>query len=286
MNKRQLEMRNFVRRFCKNRLAVIGLFCFTLIALLVIVLPPLMPYTEAEIDIIAFNAPPGSSHILGTDTVGRDVLTRLLYGGRVSLFVGIVSTMISVLIGIPLGLLSAFYRGWIENIVMRLADIFMTIPSTILILFLVSMFGPSIVTVTVVIGVLGWTKFARQIYGSVLTVREKDYVEAGVAIGQKDRLIIWRYVLPNAIAPIFISVTFRIASAIILESSLSFLGMGVQAPAASWGNMLYNAQSISILKNCMWMWLPPGLTLMTTILSINFIGNGLRDALDPKTALE
>ena len=286
MKKQHQELRHFIMRFCKNRLAVVGLVVFVLITALVVILPPFMPFTEAQIDVVAFNTPPSAKHILGTDTVGRDVLTRLLYGGRVSLFVGVVSTMISVLIGIPLGLLSAFYRGWIETIVMRLADIFMTIPSTILILFLVSMFGPSIVTVTVVIGVLGWTKFARQIYGSVLTVREKDYVEAGVAIGQKDSRIILRYVLPNAIAPIFISITFRIASAIILESSLSFLGMGVQAPAASWGNMLYNAQSISILKNCMWMWLPPGLTLMVTILSINFIGNGLRDALDPKTALD
>ena len=168
--------------------------------------------------------------------------------------------------------------------VMRLSDIFMSFPSTILILFLVSMFGPSIITVTVVIGVLGWPKFARQIYGSVLSIREKDYIEGAVAIGAKDKLIITRYILPNAVAPIFISITFRIASAIILESSLSFLGMGVQPPAASWGNMLYNAQSITILTSRPWMWVPPGLALVITILSINFIGNGLRDALDPKTA--
>lgn len=279
------ELRNFCKRFCKNKLAVIGLIVFTLILLIVCIVPPFLPYTEEFIDVTAFSAPPSAQHLLGTDTVARDVLSRLLYGGRVSLFVGIASTAISVLIGIPLGMLAAFYRGWFEILVMRAADVFMTIPSTILILFLVSMFGPSIVTVTVVIGVLGWTKFARQIYGSVLTVREKDYVEGGTAIGQRDSRIILRYILPNAIAPIFISITFRIASAIILESSLSFLGMGVQMPAASWGNMLYNAQSISILKDCAWMWLPPGLALVTTILSINFIGNGLRDALDPKTSI-
>ena len=255
------------------------------VTIIVLVVPPLLPYDEAQIDVVAFNAPPSEQHVLGTDTTGRDVLSRLLYGGRVSLFVGIISTLISVAIGIPLGLLAAFYRGWFETLVMRATDIFMTIPSTILILFLVSMFGPSIVTVTVVIGVLGWTKFARQIYGTVLSVREKDYVEGGKAIGQRDGVIIARYILPNAIAPIFISITFRIASAIILESSLSFLGMGVQMPAASWGNMLYNAQSITILKSCQWMWLPPGLALMITILSINFIGNGLRDALDPKTSI-
>lgn len=279
------EWRNFIKRFCKNKLAVLGLIVLVVVTIIVLVVPPLLPYDEAQIDVVAFNAPPSEQHVLGTDTTGRDVLSRLLYGGRVSLFVGIISTLISVAIGIPLGLLAAFYRGWFETLVMRATDIFMTIPSTILILFLVSMFGPSIVMVTVVIGVLGWTKFARQIYGTVLSVREKDYVEGGKAIGQRDGVIIARYILPNAIAPIFISITFRIASAIILESSLSFLGMGVQMPAASWGNMLYNAQSITILKSCQWMWLPPGLALMITILSINFIGNGLRDALDPKTSI-
>ena len=279
------EWRNFIKRFCKNKLAVLGLIVLVAVTIIVLVVPPFLPYDEAQIDVVAFNAPPSEQHVLGTDTTGRDVLSRLLYGGRVSLFVGIISTLISVAIGIPLGLLAAFYRGWFETLVMRATDIFMTIPSTILILFLVSMFGPSIVTVTVVIGVLGWTKFARQIYGTVLSVREKDYVEGGKAIGQRDGVIIARYILPNAIAPIFISITFRIASAIILESSLSFLGMGVQMPAASWGNMLYNAQSITILKSCQWMWLPPGLALMITILSINFIGNGLRDALDPKTSI-
>lgn len=285
MNQKKVEWFNFIKRYCKNKLAVIGLLVLALIVITVVIVPPLLPYNEAEIDVIAFNAPPSGQHLLGTDTTGRDVLARLLYGGRVSLFVGVISTLISVVIGIPLGLLAAFYRGWFETLVMRATDIFMTIPSTILILFLVSMFGPSIVTVTVVIGVLGWTKFARQIYASVLSVREKDYVEGGIAIGQRDSVIIQKYILPNAIAPIFISITFRIASAIILESSLSFLGMGVQMPAASWGNMLYNAQSITILKSCQWMWLPPGLALMVTILSINFVGNGLRDALDPKTSI-
>lgn len=228
---------SFIRRYCNNKLAVAGFFVLLTIALIVILVPPFLPFSEAEIDALAFNAPPGGKHILGGDDVGRDVLSRLLYGGRVSLFVGIISTAVSVVIGIPLGMIAAFYRGVFEIIVMRLSDIFMSFPATILILFLVSMFGPSIITVTVVIGVLGWPKFARQIYGSVLSVREKDYIEGGIAIGARDSKIITRYILPNAIAPIFISITFRIASAIILESSLSFLGMGVQPPAASWGNI-------------------------------------------------
>lgn len=281
--KKESSVLGFIKRYCRNKLAVAGFFILLVITVAVIAIPPFLPFSEADIDTLAFNMPPGGSHILGVDDVGRDILSRLLYGGRVSLFVGIISTFISVVIGIPLGLVSAFYRGAFEVMVMRLSDIFMSFPSTILILFLVSMFGPSIITVTVVIGVLGWPKFARQIYGTVLSVREKDYIEGAVAIGAKDRRIIARYILPNAIAPIFISITFRIASAIILESSLSFLGMGVQPPAASWGNMLYNAQSITVLTSRPWVWVPPGLALVVTILAINFIGNGLRDALDPKT---
>lgn len=284
-NKKESFMLGFIKRYCRNKLAVAGFFILLAITVVVIAVPPFLPFSEADIDILAFNTPPGGRHLLGADDVGRDILSRLLYGGRVSLFVGIISTFISVVIGIPLGLMSAFYRGIFEIMVMRLSDIFMSFPSTILILFLVSMFGPSIITVTVVIGVLGWPKFTRQIYGTVLSVREKDYIEGAVAIGAKDSRIITKYILPNAIAPIFISITFRIASAIILESSLSFLGMGVQPPASSWGNMLYNAQSITILTSRLWIWVPPGIALVATILAINFIGNGLRDALDPKTKL-
>ncbi len=274
---------NFLKKYCENKLAILGFFTLVVIILTVIIMPFFLKYSEAEIDPLAFNAPPSSEHLLGGDDVGRDVLSRLMYGGRVSLFVGITSTFISVIIGIPLGIFAAFYRGLIESIVMRLADIFLSFPSIILILFLVSMFGPSILTVTVVIGVLGWPFFARLIYGNVLSIKEKDYIEGAVAIGENSRRIVFKYILPNAIAPILIQVTFRIAAAIILESSLSFLGMGVQPPAASWGNMLYSAQSITILTERPWMWLPPGIALIITILSINFIGNGLRDALDPKT---
>lgn len=276
---------NFIKRFCKNKLAVAGFIVLVLISLLVIILPPFLTYSESEIDPLAFSSPPSSAHLLGGDDVGRDVFSRLVYGGRVSLFVGLLSTFISVLIGIPLGIIAAFYRGILESIIMRLSDVFLSFPSIILILFLVSIFGPSIITVTVVIGVLGWPLFARLIFGTVLSIREKDYIEGAVAIGETVRSIIFKYILPNAIAPILIQITFRIAAAIVLESSLSFLGMGVQPPAASWGNMLYNAQSITILTDKPWMWLPPGIALLVTILSINFVGNGLRDALDPKTKI-
>lgn len=284
-NRKKSLIINFIKRYSKNKLAIAGLIVLVSLTLLVIILPPFLPYAQDEIDPLAFNAPPSGTHLLGGDDVGRDVLSRLVYGGRVSLFVGIVSTLVSVLIGIPLGLLAAFYRGIFEVIVMRLSDIFLSFPSIILILFLVSIFGPSIITVTAVIGVLGWPLFARLIFGTVLSIKEKDFIEGATAIGESSGRIIIKYILPNAVAPILIQITFRIAAAIVLESSLSFLGMGVQPPAASWGNMLYNAQSITILTERPWMWLPPGLALILTILSINFVGNGLRDALDPKTKI-
>ena len=169
---------------------------------------------------------------------------------------------------------------------MRCADVFMSFPAMVLILVLVSVLGPSVATVTIVIGVLGWPKFARLIYGNVLSAREQDYVEAARAIGTKDGTILTKYILPNTFAPVLISFTFRAAQAIITESALSFLGMGVQAPQASWGNILYDAQSISVLSQRPWLWFPPGLALMITVLCINFLGDGARDALDTKMVIK
>jgi peptide/nickel transport system permease protein len=170
----------------------------------------------------------------------------------------------------------------VETVIMRCADIFMSFPNMILILVLASVLGQSVTTVTLVIGFLGWTEFARLIYASVLSVREKDYVESAKAIGAKNGTILLRYVLPNSFAPVIISFTFRTAQAIITESSLSFLGLGVQPPEASWGNILYYAQSISVLSTKLYMWVPAGVVLVLTVLSINFIGDGIRDALDTK----
>lgn len=169
---------------------------------------------------------------------------------------------------------------------MRAADIFMSFPSMILILVLVSVIGPSVWTVTLVIGILGWTDFAKLIYGNVLSVREKEYVESAKAVGTKDIPLLIKYVIPNAFAPILINFTFRTAQAIIQESALSFLGMGVQPPEASWGNILYAAQSITVLSSRPWLWVPPGILLVLTVSGINFIGDGIRDALDAKTKIK
>ena len=193
--------------------------------------------------------------------------------------------MISLCVGVPLGIIAGYYRKLPEACIMRVADVFMSFPAMILILVLVAVVGPSVWSVTLVIGVMGWPQFARLIYGNVLAVREKEYVESARAIGTKSAGVILKYILPNAFTPVLIAMTFRTAQAIIMESALSFLGMGVQPPQASWGNMMYDAQSITVLSSRPWMWIPPGICLILTVLSINFFGDGVRDALDPKMKL-
>lgn len=282
-NKKSSYMRDVIERFMSHKLAVIGLIVLLMMIIAVIFLPSILdldPYTSYMIG--GFNQKPSAEHWLGTDRTGRDIFARLVYGGRISLTVGILSTLISMIIGIPLGLLAGYFRGWVEIIIMRIADIFMSFPSMMLILVLVSVIGPSVVSITVVLGILGWTQFARLIHSRVLSIREKEYVESAKAIGTKNGKIMSKYILPNAFAPCLITMTFRTASSILMEASLSFLGMGVQPPTASWGNLMYEAKSIVVLSTQPWTWVPPGICLVITVLSINFFGDGLRDALDPK----
>ena len=263
-----------LQRFCAHKPAMVSAFVLTLEIILVIALPYILhldPYTS-DYEVM-FGSAPSALHWLGTDDIGRDIFARFIYGGRVSLSVGIISAVISMAVGVPLGLLAGYYRGIAETLIMRCADVFMSFPAMVLILVLVSVLGPSVATVTIVIGVLGWPKFARLIYGNVLSAT-------------KDGTILTKYILPNTFAPVLISFTFRAAQAIITESALSFLGMGVQAPQASWGNILYDAQSISVLSQRPWLWFPPGLALLITVLCINFLGDGARDALDTKMVIK
>lgn len=269
-------------KLLRHRAAVVGLCLLIVEVILVVALPPLMKLDPINSDYTAVNAAPGAAHLLGTDAIGRDIFARLVFGGRTSLLVGLLSTLISCLLGVPLGILAGYLRGRVETAVMRTADIFMSFPSIVIILVLVSVLGPSVWSVTLVIGVLGWTQFARLIYGSVLSVTQEEYVTSAKAIGTRTLPTILRYVLPNAVAPILIALTLHLAEAILTESSLSFLGLGVQPPQASWGNMLHDAQSLTVLSRRPWIWLPPGIAILTTVLSINFLGDGLRDALDPK----
>ena len=273
-----------VKKFMHNRKAVLGLIIVCFLVLAVILIPIFMkldPYTTDRA--VGFNKAPCSGHPLGTDDVGRDLFARLLYGGRISLFVGIMSTIISVLIGIPLGLIAGYFRGIAETVIMRVADAFMSFPTMVLILVLVAVCGPSILTVTVVIGVLGWTAIAKLIYGNVLSIREREYIQATKAIGMSTPKILLSEVLPNAIPPVWANISFRVAGAILTESSLSFLGMGVQTPQASWGNIIFAAQNLLVLTARPWVWFPPGICIILVVVGFNFIGEGVRDALDPKT---
>ena len=286
MKKEKIQKASYARevfdKLKAHKLAMLGVCVWIAEILIVVFLPIIMNLDPYSSDYAAFDAAPSSTHILGTDSIGRDLFARLIYGGRTSLLVGILSTLISLVIGVPLGLIAGYYRGAVEAVIMPVADVFMSFPSIVLILVLVSVLGPSVWSVTIVIGVLGWTSFARLIYANVLSVMEKEYVESARAVGTSDFWTIVKYILPNALPPILITVTFQTASAIITESSLSFLGMGVQPPEASWGNMLHDAQSITVLSRSPWVWLPPGLAIVITVLSINFFGDGVRDALDPK----
>lgn len=279
-------LKDVVERFCHHKAALISVFILAVIVLSSWLLPVIMnldPYTQDSANVYAN---PSSAHLLGTDPVGRDLFSRLIYGGRTSLTVGVLSMLISVLIGVPLGILAGYYRGWAEVLVLRMADVFMSFPSIILSMVLVSIVGPSVTSVTVVIGITGWPQFARIIYSKVIITREMEYVQSARATGIKDGRIMTQYILPNALSPVLINMTFRTAQAILMEASLSFLGIGVKSPAASWGNILQYAQTVSTLMMRPWMWLPAGLLMLITVVTVNFIGDGIRDALDPKLKIQ
>ena len=273
------------RRFVRHRLAVASLGLLIIIAATVIAAPLLTPYSPIKF-VGSGEDRPSREHPLGTDRLGRDVWSRLVYGGRASLSVGIVAVAISMVITIVLGCLAGYYGGWVDMLIMRITDVMMVFPGLILIMVVVSVIGPSIYNVMAVIGILGWTGTTRLLRGQILSVREWDFVTAARCIGVSDRHIMLRHILPNALAPLLVAATFGIAGAILTEAGLSYLGLGVLPPAPSWGSMLNGAQSIYILENFWWLWLPPGIAVFVTVLAINFLGDGLRDALDPRMSLD
>lgn len=274
--------RMVIRRFKKHKLAVAGLTIMTLLAIIAIFAPFVAPHDPYEVTGF-FAEAPSSDYWLGTDQTGRDQFSRLIYAARISLAVGIGSVLISVTIGTILGLISGFFGGWVDMAIMRLTDIFMSFPQLMLILVVVSIVGPSLWNVIFVLGLLGWTAVARLVRGSVLSIKQVDFVKAGVALGLGTPRLLAFHILPNVTAPILVNATFGIAGAILTEASLSFLGLGVQPPIASWGNMLTDAQSLTVLTSQPWLWVPPGVMIIIAVLSVNFIGDGLRDALDPKS---
>ncbi|MFB9325626.1 oligopeptide ABC transporter permease [Paenibacillus aurantiacus] len=269
------------RRFAKHKLAVLGLTVTVALALIALLATWLMPHSPYEVT-AQFSSPPSAAHWLGTDQVGRDVLSRLIIAARVSLIVGFATVAIYVAIGTLIGLVSAYFGGRTDAVIMRLTDMFLAFPFMMVILVIVSAIGASLPTIIAVIALFSWPSVALLVRSAVLSLKAQDFVSAGRALGYSTPRLLFRHILPNAIGPIIVNATFGVASAILSEAGLSFLGMGVQPPTASWGNMLSEAQSLTVLTEQPWLWVPAGSMLLVTVLAINFVGDGLRDAFDPK----
>lgn len=274
------------RRFKKNRLALVSLFILILFILLAIFAPFLTPYDPNRADFRARNLPPSWEHPFGTDDMGRDILTRTLYGGRISLSVGLVAVGISISIGLFMGALAGYFGGHVDTLIMRLADIFFSFPFLILAITATALLGPSIYNIMAILGILSWPGPARLLRAEFLRLKSIDFVQAATAMGAGHKRLIFLHMLPNSLAPLLVSATLGVAGAILSEAGLSFLGLGVPPPAPSWGNMLNRARPLYVLRSMPWMWLPPGLAIFFVILSINFLGDGLRDAMDPRQDLE
>ncbi len=271
-----------IHRFRRHKLAM-GSFVFLLILTMVALAAPVVaPQDPIKNNLSEALQSPSNNHWLGTDPLGRDVWARVVYAARISLSIGIIAVGISLLISLVLGTLSGYLGGAVDMLIMRITDVVMCIPSLILIIMVVSLVGPSIYNVMVVIGLLGWPGTTRLLRGQILSVRERDFVLAAQSIGVPNGRIMRRHILPNAIAPVLVAATFGVSAAILTEAGLSFLGFGVLPPTPSWGNMLNAAKSISRLQQNPWFWMPPGFAILLTVLAINFIGDGLRDALDPR----
>jgi peptide/nickel transport system permease protein len=273
-------------RFRRHRLALLGLGVLVLLGLAAIFAPVLAGYDPNRGDLTQLRAPPSARHLLGTDSAGRDVLARLMFGARISMLVGIVSVSISGLIGTLIGMQAGYAGGWVDNLLMRFTEVIMTFPVLFAVIVLVALVGPNLFNVILVIGVLGWPGLARLIRGQVLSLKETDYVTAARATGARDRRILFVHILPGVLPYVMGASTLGMASAILTEAALSFLGLGVQIPISTWGNMLYSAQSLAVLQGMPWLWIPPGAAIALAVLAANFVGDGLRDALDPRMRID
>jgi peptide/nickel transport system permease protein len=279
--------RRAVRRFLRHKLAVAGLIFMVVVTLVAFPLAPVVaPIPPEKTDLRAVRQPPSAEHWLGTDLIGRDVLSRVVYGGRVSIAVGLFAVLIFMTIGTVLGGLAGYYGGRVDAIIMRATDTVMAFPVLVILISIVAIIGPGLQNVMLAIGLISWTGVARLVRSQVLSIRAMDFVLAAKASGIPEGQILSRHIFPSIVGPITVAGSFGIAGAILTEASLSFLGLGVQVPTPSWGNMLNEAQSIQLIESFPWLWLPPGILISLCVLAINFIGDGLRDALDPRMTLD
>lgn len=272
--------RRVLRRFRRRRPALMGAVIIVAFIITALGAPWLAPFPPQATNWSKIRTPADAHHWLGTDDLGRDVLSRVIWGARVSLLAGVLSILLAVVVGVPLGLVAGYYRGRLDQVIMRLTDALLAFPFLIVAIALAATLGPSLTNATCAIGLAAVPGFVRLTRGQVLAVREEDYVQGARAVGASDLRICWRYILPNSFAPLLVQATVNIAGAIIAESTLSFLGLGVQPPTPSWGSMLNVAQGF--LSQAPWMAWWPGLAIFVTVFAFNVVGDGLHDALDPK----
>jgi peptide/nickel transport system permease protein len=274
------QKKTFWRYFKRRWMAVGSLVIIVIIFLVAGFASFLSPYDPGKTNVAFKLKSPSFQHYLGTDNLGRDVFSRMIYGSRVSLSVGFVAVAISVGIGILVGAMAGYYSGWVDSLLMRFVDVMLCFPSFFLMLTVVALLGPSLFKVMVVIGITSWMGTARFVRAEFLSLRERDFTQAAKALGVKDLRIIYRHILPNAMAPVFVTATLGVASAILVESGLSFLGFGAQPPAPSWGNILTEGRAY--IFDAWWLTVFPGFAILVTVLSFNLVGEGLRDAIDPR----
>ncbi|TYS21172.1 ABC transporter permease [Bacillus subtilis] len=274
--------RIFFEKFFKNKLAVVGGIILTVIILMAVFAPFIAPYSPESQSLLNKLKPPSPKNLMGTDKFGRDIFTRVLYGARVSLLVGFVSVVGAITIGTVVGALAGYFKGIVDAVLMRAVDVVLSIPDIFLLITLVTIFQPGMDKLILIFSLTGWTTTARLVRGEFLSLRSREFVLAAKTIGTKNYKIIFSHILPNCIGPIIVSATLKVGSVILAESTLSYLGFGIQPPIASWGNMLQDAQNFTLMIQAWWYPLFPGLFILITVLCFNFVGDGLRDALDPK----
>lgn len=280
VRRRTIENRT-LRKLLANRLSIVGIVAFLVILILCIGAPLFTSYDGISMSLSDRFAPPSAEHWLGCDQIGRDIWARILYGGRISIGVGLGSALIATVLGVTLGTIAGYQGGLLDGIIMKISEIMMAFPQMILVLIMVTITGPSVWNLIFIFALTGWPSMYRMTRSQMLSLREEEYVQALNAFGISPMTIAFKHVLPNAIGPIFVNVTLSTAMFILQETALSFMNLGVPLNQATWGNILNVAQDITVLQNYWWMWLPAGIMVTLFVLSINLIGDGLRDATDP-----
>ncbi|MEN2984248.1 MAG: oligopeptide ABC transporter permease [Dictyoglomaceae bacterium] len=268
------------KRLAKNRLALVGLSIVLIIVIIAIFADYIAPYDPLKVDLSKHLLPPSREHLLGTDEFGRDILSRIIFGARVSLQIGFFAQVISISLGTVLGLLAGFYGGWVDDVIMRIVEILFAFPFLLFVIAVVAVFGPGIQNLYLAVALIGWAGVARIVRGQVLSLRERDFVASARAIGAGTWRILFRHILPNALSPIIIEATLGMGGMIMLEAGLSFLGLGVQAPTPSWGSMVQ--AGLAYMRSAWWYPVFPGIVIMIIVFGFNLLGDGLRDALDPR----